>query len=200
MRIGELARRTGVGVSTLRAWERRFQFLEPQRTPAGQRLYAEADVDRVDAVLRLVAEGLTLAAAIARTVGVGTGGPLAGEAEGLFYRQVLEAAELGIWVSRDGRTRYANRRMAEIMGYSVDELIAIPVLDFFDPAALPVVRERTVEVRGGKRLQFTTELRRADGSMIAVEVTTRPLLNQTGRYEGAVAVVTDLTARDDDYN
>ena len=30
--VGELARRTGVGVSTLRAWERRFQFLVPERS------------------------------------------------------------------------------------------------------------------------------------------------------------------------
>src|SRR5687767_9303477 len=102
MRVGELARRTGVGVSTLRAWERRFQFLEPERSPAGHRLYDEADVGRVDTVLRLVAEGLTLAAAIAR---VGTGTPQAGEAEERLYGQVLEAAEQGIWVARDGRTR-----------------------------------------------------------------------------------------------
>src|ERR1700731_2562681 len=66
MRVGELARRTGVGVSTLRAWESRFKFLQPQRSPSGQRLYVETDVERVDAVLRLVAEGLTLPAAIGR--------------------------------------------------------------------------------------------------------------------------------------
>ena len=46
LRIGELARRTGVGVSTLRAWESRFRFLEPERSPAGQRLYVDSDVDR----------------------------------------------------------------------------------------------------------------------------------------------------------
>ena len=29
MRVGDMARRTGVGVSTLRAWERRFSFPKP---------------------------------------------------------------------------------------------------------------------------------------------------------------------------
>ena len=53
MRVGELARRTGVGVSTLRAWESRFRFLQPQRSPAGHRVYLESDVGRVEAVLRL---------------------------------------------------------------------------------------------------------------------------------------------------
>ncbi|MDQ1697550.1 MAG: MerR family transcriptional regulator, light-induced transcriptional regulator, partial [Frankiaceae bacterium] len=55
MRVGELSRRTGVGVSTLRAWESRFHFLEPERSEAGHRMYAESDVERVNAVHRLVA-------------------------------------------------------------------------------------------------------------------------------------------------
>src|SRR3954452_18361580 len=125
MRVGELARRTGVGVSTLRAWEHRFRFLEPERSPAGHRVYEEADVERVEAVVRLVAEGLTLAAAISRVASVGTAALPAGEAEALLYGQILQAAGQGIWVIHDGRTRYANRRMAELMGCSVEELIAM---------------------------------------------------------------------------
>jgi DNA-binding transcriptional MerR regulator len=99
LRIGELARRTGVGVSTLRAWENRFRFLQPERSPAGQRLYLESDVDRVDAVLRLVSGGLTLPAAIARVSSVGVGAQPVGEGEALLYDQILQVAGEGIWVS-----------------------------------------------------------------------------------------------------
>src|SRR4051812_2627234 len=132
MRVGELARRTGVGVSTLRAWEARYHFLEPARSSTGQRLYTEADVERVDAVLRVVGEGLTLAAAITRVASAGPGAAREGEAENLLYGQVLEAADQGIWVTKNGRTRYANRRMAAMMGYTVDELVNMPVLSFFN--------------------------------------------------------------------
>src|SRR4051812_34502718 len=104
MRVGELARRTGVGVSTLRAWERRFGFLDPDRSPAGHRVYGEDDVERVNAVLRLVAEGLTLPAAIGRITSVGTGALPAGEGEALLYGQILQVADQGVWVSKDGRT------------------------------------------------------------------------------------------------
>jgi PAS domain S-box-containing protein len=197
MRVGELARRTGVGVSTLRAWETRFHFLVPQRSAAGHRLYDEGDVERVNAVVRLVAEGLTLAAAINRVASVGTSALPAGEAEALLYSQILHVAGEGIWVIRDGRTRYANRRMAELMGYSVDELIKLPVLDIFDPAVLPVIRERTAQLRAGQRLNFTQELRRADGSTFLAEVNTNPLFDQAGRYEGGVALVSDVTARNE---
>jgi PAS domain S-box-containing protein len=195
MRVGELSRRTGVGVSTLRAWESRFGFLAPERSPAGQRLYRESHVERVLAVLRLVAEGLTLPAAVARVEGAGTGALPEGEGEALLYGQILHVAEQGVWVSKDGRTRYANRRMAEMMGYTVEELVAIPVLEFFDPDVLPAVKARTTLVRTGERLHFTTELRRSDGSTFLAEITTAPLLNPAGRYDGAVALVNDITAR-----
>jgi PAS domain S-box-containing protein len=195
MRIGELARRTGVGVSTLRAWEIRFQFLEPERSPAGHRIYVEADIDRVDAVIRLVAEGLTLPAAIARVANMGTGALPDGEGEALLYSQILHAADQGVWVSLNGRTRYANRRMAELLGYSVEELVAMPVVDFVDSEALPALKERGEQTRAGKLLHFTQNLRRADGSTFLAEITTTPLRNTAGRYQGGVALVCDITDR-----
>jgi methanogenic corrinoid protein MtbC1 len=71
LRIGEVARRTGVAVATLRAWETRYGLLVPERTEGGHRLYREADVARVDAVRRLVAQGWAPARA-AREVGGGS--------------------------------------------------------------------------------------------------------------------------------
>jgi methanogenic corrinoid protein MtbC1 len=47
LRIGELSRRVGVPVESLRAWERRYGLLSPSRTPGGFRLYGEDDVARV---------------------------------------------------------------------------------------------------------------------------------------------------------
>jgi DNA-binding transcriptional MerR regulator len=70
LRIGAVSRRTGVAVTTLRAWETRYGLLEPRRTEGGHRLYGEADVDRVLAVLRLTAQGWAVSAA-ARAVTTG---------------------------------------------------------------------------------------------------------------------------------
>jgi MerR family transcriptional regulator, light-induced transcriptional regulator len=67
LRIGAVARRTGVAVATLRAWESRYGVLQPTRTEGGHRLYSEEDVDRVLAVLRLTAQGWSVSAA-ARSV------------------------------------------------------------------------------------------------------------------------------------
>lgn len=64
--IGELSKRTGVGVTTLRAWERRHGFPVPQRLPSGHRRYAEGDAEAVRAVVRERANGATLESALAR--------------------------------------------------------------------------------------------------------------------------------------
>ncbi len=57
-----LSERTGVGTSTLRAWERRYGLLTPERTPKGHRLYSEQDVQLVDRILTLLEEGYSLSA------------------------------------------------------------------------------------------------------------------------------------------
>jgi DICT domain-containing protein len=67
--IGELARRTGLTQQLIRAWETRFGFPEPERTDGGRRVYAVADVDRIQRVVALKDSGVRLATAIARVNG-----------------------------------------------------------------------------------------------------------------------------------
>ncbi|MHB8465118.1 MAG: PAS domain S-box protein [Acidimicrobiales bacterium] len=194
MRVSELARRTGVTPSTLRAWERRFGILNPERTAGGQRLYAEADVDRVLVIRRLVTEGLTLAAAAAHVDSAGAG-PLPAEGEALFLRRILQAVDTGVWVSRNSATRFVNRRMIELMGCSRDELMSRSVLDFIDPEYMDVVAENGHLGRAGARRCYELMLVRPDGTKFRAEVRTTPLHDRAGRYEGAVALVVDVTDR-----
>jgi MerR family transcriptional regulator, light-induced transcriptional regulator len=63
LRIGELARRTGVSPELLRAWEQRYGLLQPTRTPGGFRLYSAADEARVQRMQSLVSGGLAAAQA-----------------------------------------------------------------------------------------------------------------------------------------
>lgn len=55
--IGEVARRTGVAVATLRAWERRYGLLDPQRTHGGHRRYGSGDLARVRRMQQLLGDG-----------------------------------------------------------------------------------------------------------------------------------------------
>jgi DNA-binding transcriptional MerR regulator len=63
LRIGQLAKRTGVSPELLRAWEQRYGLLQPTRTPGGFRLYSAADEARVQRMQGLVSGGLAAAQA-----------------------------------------------------------------------------------------------------------------------------------------
>jgi len=58
--IRELSARTQVNTVTLRAWERRYGLLKPERTAKGHRLYSEEDVVTIEKILALVARGVPL--------------------------------------------------------------------------------------------------------------------------------------------
>ena len=58
LRIGELSRRSGVSPELLRAWERRYGLLRPERSAGGLRLYSSGDLERVRAMQRHMTQGL----------------------------------------------------------------------------------------------------------------------------------------------
>lgn len=55
--IGLVAKRTGLNIHVLRAWERRYGVVEPRRTAGGSRRYSEEDVQRLSLLRRLVEGG-----------------------------------------------------------------------------------------------------------------------------------------------
>ncbi len=58
--IREVARLTGVNPITLRAWERRYNLIEPVRTESGHRLYTQEHIDFLHETLRLMDEGVPI--------------------------------------------------------------------------------------------------------------------------------------------
>ena len=64
--IGDLADRTGVAAGTLRIWESRYGFPEPQRLASGHRRYSDVDVAAILQVVSLRDSGIRLEAAVAR--------------------------------------------------------------------------------------------------------------------------------------
>jgi len=67
--IKDVAERTGIAAGTIRMWEQRYGFPEPERTTAGYRLYSEDDVEALRRVLALRERGLSVPAAVDRVRG-----------------------------------------------------------------------------------------------------------------------------------
>src|SRR3954451_10565256 len=82
--IKRAAELTGISVATLRAWERRYAVVSPQRSDGGYRLYGPEDVRALAIMNSLVNEGWSAREAAAETLrrlssrGAGGGGPRPG--------------------------------------------------------------------------------------------------------------------------
>jgi DNA-binding transcriptional MerR regulator len=70
VRIGELARRTGVSPELLRAWEQRYDLLRPARSTGGFRLYSAADEARVRRMTAHIQRGRSAAEAARLAIAV----------------------------------------------------------------------------------------------------------------------------------
>jgi DNA-binding transcriptional MerR regulator len=60
MRIGELARRAGVGVRTVRFYEQRGLLRQAERSEGGYRVYGEQDVETLATIRQCKTMGLSL--------------------------------------------------------------------------------------------------------------------------------------------
>jgi len=58
--IGFVSLQTGLSPHVIRAWERRYQAVVPQRSASGRRLYAQADIERLKLLKRATRQGLRI--------------------------------------------------------------------------------------------------------------------------------------------
>lgn len=122
--IRVLAERTGVGPSTLRAWERRYGLLKPRRTPKGHRLYTVEDVRLVFRVLELLDDGHAISEVARRILGpqaVVTGTSIERAGTGTLGTEVAQPGELahGQWAN------YLERLLRAIEAFSAQRLEAV---------------------------------------------------------------------------
>ncbi len=71
LRIGELSRRTGVSPELLRAWERRYGLLRPERSSGGFRLYSAEDERRIGRMTAALERGISAGQAAKLALGDG---------------------------------------------------------------------------------------------------------------------------------
>lgn len=110
------------------------------------------------------------------------------------YRSLLETLQEGIWViDAHGRTTFVNPRMAEMLGYSAEEMLGRPVADFLEPRENS--RLHPLEARRPGGAAFELELVRKDGSKVSSLVRTSPLYDSHGNYAGTLAGLSDITQR-----
>ncbi len=112
------------------------------------------------------------------------------------YRRIVETANEGIWtIDAEGITTFVNARMAEMMGFNVDEMVGKPLFSFLDRDGQEIIKKKLERRRKGVREVYEFHLIRRDGSDLWVLMGTSPLTDRDGRYAGSLAMITDINER-----
>ena len=112
------------------------------------------------------------------------------------YRRIVETAFEGVWIiDSKNQTTFVNHRMADMLGYTPEEMQGKPVLAFMDPDA----QAAFVANRDRRQQEYQAEhefrFRRKDGSELWVLLEASPDRDDAGNYVGSLAMVTDVTER-----
>lgn len=112
------------------------------------------------------------------------------------FRRIVETANEGIWEFTDAyKTRYVNTTMANILGYTPEEMIGRQFGDFISPDDIPSQEAEIALRKSGVSSKYERRLRRKDGGEIWCLVSASPKIDDTGKFQGSFAMFTDITER-----
>jgi len=110
------------------------------------------------------------------------------------YRRLVEQSSDGIWLlDKEFLTVYVNPAMEELLGYSKDEMTGRSWYDFGDPEW--VLRAKELEKRRQEGIGEPHEFLfiHKDGRNILTRISTTPLYDNDGSFDGAIGVLSDIT-------
>ncbi len=112
------------------------------------------------------------------------------------YRLVVESLSEGIWViDKDTCTSFVNPRMAEMLGYTPEEMLGRSIHTFLPHSHSAWVTERLSCRRDGAREEYECEFVTSEGGSITALMIACPLIDEAGEFRGSIAGVLDITER-----
>jgi len=112
------------------------------------------------------------------------------------YRQLVETLHEGVWAVDQGAvTTFVNPRLAEMLGYTVEEMVGRSLFGFMDQLDAAETERGLERRRQGLSEEREVELLRKDGSRIQALVRVSPIIDDQGAYVGSLAAVADITDR-----
>ncbi len=112
------------------------------------------------------------------------------------YRRIVETANEGIWsIDAQDCTNFVNPKMAELLGYTPEEMLGKSLLDFMDEAGKEEAGEKLERRRQGIVEQHDFLFYRKNGAPLWTLLSATPIFNEAGEYLGSLAMVTDITTR-----
>jgi PAS domain S-box-containing protein len=112
------------------------------------------------------------------------------------YRSIVETASEGVWMfDADSNTTFANSRIAEMLGYTVEEMMTRSLFYFLDEESQEIAKTYIERRRQGIQERHDFKFIRRDGSHLWAIVSATPMFNLQGEFEGVLRMITDISDR-----
>jgi PAS domain S-box-containing protein len=114
------------------------------------------------------------------------------------YRTLVETMKVGLTaVDQNGVLTYANDQHSKMLGYSMEEMIGRPTVDFQDEESQKRQEEAFAKRRAGIRDATPYEVTwvAKDGHKVHTILTPTPSFDTEGHFTGSFAIFTDITER-----
>ncbi len=110
------------------------------------------------------------------------------------YRQLIESLNEGIWsIDKDSYTTFVNQPMAEMLGYTPEEMLGKDVFFFMDEDGKKACESHLERRKQGIKEQHDFEFLRRDGTRVYTRLVASPITDDEGMYIGGIASVIDIT-------
>ncbi|HEY9669785.1 MAG TPA: PAS domain S-box protein [Coleofasciculaceae cyanobacterium] len=110
------------------------------------------------------------------------------------YRMLVEGMNDGvIVVDENGLISYVNEKLADMLGYSLVEMIGHHTSEFLDKANLKIIEEQRDRRRKGESGSYELGLQRKDGQNLLTIASATPMLGEDGSFKGSFKVITDIS-------
>jgi PAS domain S-box-containing protein len=112
------------------------------------------------------------------------------------YRNIVETANEGInLINNEGVITYTNNKMADMLGYPVEEIVGRTIWDFVNEEDKPTVTKSFVKRCQGILESYEMKLIRKDGSLLMVGINSKPIFDDNSKFIGILTMHTDITKR-----
>ncbi|MEZ2240257.1 PAS domain S-box protein [Microcoleus sp.] len=113
-----------------------------------------------------------------------------------YYRCIVETASEGVWMfDSESKTTFANSRMAEMLGYTVEEIQGRSLFEFIDDNTKEIANIYVQRRRQGIRERHDFQFTRKDGSHLWAIVSATPMFDVNGEFSGVLRMITDISDR-----
>lgn len=116
------------------------------------------------------------------------------ESDEQFQRMMNTMQDVFYRTDAEGITRYVCPAVKQVLGFSAEEIMGRPAADFYPN---PNDRERLKEaiLREGFVRDFPGQMRRKDGQIIDISISSTVTLDEEGKYAGIEGIWRDITER-----